>query len=74
MNKLKTATYIAVLIASIMTIFYLANANERQFTYECDKVKDIAQRIIRDDFTYVNDEELERGEAYATYYNAFCKP
>jgi hypothetical protein len=74
MNKLKTATYIAVLIASIMTIFYIGNANQRQYTYECDKIFETAQRIIRDDFTFVNDEELERGEAYATYYNAFCKP
>ena len=79
MNKLKTATYIAVLVASIMTIFYIGNANQRQFTYECDRVHDIAQRIIRDDLTlydsYNNDDEkLERMEAYATYYNAFCKP
>jgi len=74
MHKLKIATYIAVLAASIMTIFYIGNANQRQFTYECDKVKDIAQRIIRDDLTFKDDEKLERMEAYATYYNAFCKP
>ena len=74
MDKLKTATYISVLIASIMTIFYLANANQRQYAYECDKVKDAAQRIIRDDLTFTDDGRLERMEAYATYYNAFCKP
>ncbi len=78
MNKLKTATYIAVLVASIMTIFYIGNANQRQFTYECEQIFEKAQRIIRDDLVLVdsssNDEKLERGEAYATYYNAFCKP
>ena len=74
MDKLKTATYIVVLAASIMTIFYIGNANQRQFTYECDKVNDIAQRIIRDDLTFKDDEKLKRMEAYATYYNAFCKP
>ena len=74
MHKLKIATYIAVLAASIMTIFYIGNANQRQFTYECDKVNDIAQRIIRDDLTFKDDEKLKRMEAYATYYNAFCKP
>jgi len=78
MDKLKTATYIAVLIASIMTIFYIGNFTERQFTYECDQIFEKAQRIIRDDLVLVdsssNDEKLERGETYATYYNAFCKP
>jgi len=74
MHKIKTTTYIAVLVASIMTIFYIGNANQRQFTYECDRVYEIAQRIIRDDLTFKDDEKLERMEAYATYYNAFCKP
>ena len=34
MDKLKTATYVAVLIASVMVIFSIGKSNTGQFTYE----------------------------------------
>ena len=46
MDKLKTATYVAVLIASVMVIFSIGKSNTGQFTYECDLVKNIATDLM----------------------------
>ena len=47
MDKLKTATYVAVLIASVMVIFSIGKSNTGQFTYECDVAKDMASLNLR---------------------------
>jgi hypothetical protein len=76
MDKLKTTTYIAVLIASIMTIFYIGNANQKQFTDECDIAKDMASTYLRQSYDLVdsNNELINRAEGYSAFYSAFCKP
>ena len=76
MDKLKTATYIAVLIASVMVIFSIGKSNTGQFTYECDLVKNIATvnvNLALDNEGRSNS-YIERADGYSSYYNAFCKP
>tara|TARA_B110000503_G_scaffold99673_1_gene149101 strand:+ start:252 stop:479 length:228 start_codon:yes stop_codon:yes gene_type:complete len=75
MNKLQTTTHIAVLIASIMFIFNMGLRNLSNATYECDFSKDMATTNIRAAYS-LNDPDnrsAERANAYANYYNAFCK-
>ena len=76
MDKLKTATYVAVFIASVMVIFSFGKSNTGQFTYECDAAKKIATvnvNIALDDEKR-NNYYIERADGYSSYYNAFCKP
>ena len=76
MDKLKTTTYIAVLIASVMTIFYIGNANQKQFTDECDIAKDMASTYVRQSYDLADPDNklINRAEGYSAYYSAFCKP
>ncbi len=76
MDKLKTATYVAVLIASVMVIFSIGKSNLGQFTYECDLVKNIA--TVNVNLALDNEGSsnyyIQRADGYSSYYNAFCKP
>ena len=76
MEILKKITYLAVLIASVMAIFYMGNANTKQFSSECDIAKDMAATYLRNAYNYSDDENkaLERAQGYSAYYSAFCKP
>tara|TARA_A100001015_G_C14822130_1_gene645146 strand:- start:26 stop:250 length:225 start_codon:yes stop_codon:yes gene_type:complete len=74
MDKLKTATYVAVLIASIMFIFPLAiNTSQAK---PCDLVKNMA--TVNVNLALDNEASsnyyIQRAEGYSSYYSAFCKP
>tara|TARA_B100000674_G_C37864158_1_gene926273 strand:- start:920 stop:1150 length:231 start_codon:yes stop_codon:yes gene_type:complete len=76
MDKLKTATYVAVLIASVMVIFSIGKSNTGQFTYECDVARQMSSVNLK--LAYDNEGSsnyyIQRAEGYSDYYNAFCKP
>ena len=76
MENLKKITYIAVFAVSIMAMIYMGNANSRQFSWECDKAKDMAATNLRQAYNYPDPDNkiLERAEGYSAYYSAFCKP
>ena len=76
MDKLKTATYVAVLIASVMVIFSIGKSNTGQFTYECDVAKQMASVNLRSAYESEigSNSNIQRAEGYSAYYNAFCKP
>ena len=42
MENLKKITYIAVFAVSIMAMIYMGNANSREFSWECEKAKEMA--------------------------------
>ena len=74
MTKLQTTTHIAVLIASIMVIFYIGKANNKQFTHECDIALDMAQTQLRKAYGYPNEsKELETATLYAEWYDSMCQ-
>ena len=75
MTKLQTATHIAVLIASIMLIFYIGKANNKQFTNECDIALDMAQINLRNAYNQPDPENdsLERATMYAEWYDSMCQ-
>ena len=76
MDKLKTATYVAVLIASVMVIFSIGKSNTLQATYNCDLVKNIASVNVNQalDNEGSSNYYIQRAEGYSSYYSAFCKP
>ena len=76
MEILRKITYLAVLIASVMAIVYMGNANTKQFSWECDKAKDRAETYLRQAYNYPDpdNEILKKAESYSAYYSAFCKP
>ena len=77
MDKLKTVTYVAVLVASVMVIFSISRSNTGQFTYECDVAKQMASVNLRSAYeseSGYSNTIIQRAEGYSAYYNAFCKP
>lgn len=76
MDKLKTATYVAVLIASVMVIFSIGKSYTLQVTYNCDLVKNIASVNVNQalDNEGSSNYYIQRAEGYSSYYSAFCKP
>ena len=75
MTKLQTATHIAVLIVSIMLIFYIGKTNNKQFTNECDIALDMAQMNLRNSYNQPDPENksLERATMYAEWYDSMCQ-
>ena len=75
MTKLQTATHIALLIASIMVIFYIGHTNNRQFTSECDIAKDMAEMNLSSAYNQADPEGivLERATMYAEWYDSMCQ-
>jgi hypothetical protein len=71
---LKKATYIAVLIASVMAIGWFGRQNLKGATYECDIAKDMADTNLRQAYDYPDPDNklIERAGHYASYYEAFC--
>ena len=73
MDKLKTATYVSVLIASIMIIFPLVINTAKP----CDLVKNMATvnvGLALDQKEAGSNYYIQRAEGYSSYYSAFCKP
>jgi len=79
MDNLKKATYIAVLLASVMVIFSISKSTTGHFglnSNECETARVMAFTNLRqayDNEGYSNS-YIERADGYASYYNAFCKP
>ena len=79
MDNLKKATYIAVLLASVMVIFSISKSTTGHFglnSNECETARVMAftnLRLAYNSEDYTN-EKIERAEGYSSYYNAFCKP
>ena len=76
MDKLKTATYVSVLIASIMIIFPLVINTAK--AKPCDLVKNMAtvnvNLALDNDANASSNYYIQRAEGYSNYYSAFCKP